>query len=123
MVWIVTVTPRPLYPWERSGTHCIGGWVGPRAGLDGYRKSRPQRYSIPGPSSQYRVPIPTELPRSRISGRKDTKKSLIGPALSTPVQNNSCSKSLISYPLEEENRTHFRNDVILILKTKTRQPK
>ena len=28
-------------PRERPGTHCIGGWVGPRAGLDGCGKSRP----------------------------------------------------------------------------------
>jgi hypothetical protein len=35
--------------------------VGPRAGLDGCGKSRPHRDSIPGPSSQYRVAIPTEL--------------------------------------------------------------
>ena len=28
-----------LHPWERPGTHCIGGWVGPRASLDGLRKS------------------------------------------------------------------------------------
>ena len=34
MVWLVNATPRPLYPWERAGTYCIGGWVGPRAGLD-----------------------------------------------------------------------------------------
>ena len=26
---------------ERLGTNCIGGWVGPRAGLDGCGKSRP----------------------------------------------------------------------------------
>jgi hypothetical protein len=26
---------------ERPGTHCIGGWVGPMAGLDGCGKSRP----------------------------------------------------------------------------------
>ena len=26
--------PAVLYPRERPGTHCIGGWVGPRAGLD-----------------------------------------------------------------------------------------
>ena len=28
--------PRPgrFTPRERTGTHCIGGWVGPRAGLD-----------------------------------------------------------------------------------------
>jgi hypothetical protein len=25
----------PALPRERPGTHCIGGWVGPRAGLDG----------------------------------------------------------------------------------------
>jgi hypothetical protein len=24
-----------LPPGKRPGTHCIGGWVGPRAGLDG----------------------------------------------------------------------------------------
>jgi hypothetical protein len=40
-----------LYPREKPGTHCIGGWVGPRAGLDRCGKSRPQRDSIPGPSS------------------------------------------------------------------------
>ena len=34
MGWVVKATPRPLYPRERPGTHCIGGWVGPRAGLD-----------------------------------------------------------------------------------------
>ena len=27
---------------ERPGTHCIGGWVGPRAGLDRCGKFRPQ---------------------------------------------------------------------------------
>jgi len=32
--------PAALYPWERAGTHCTGGWVGPGAGLDG-GKSRP----------------------------------------------------------------------------------
>ena len=28
-------------PRERPGTHCVGGWVVPRAGLDGCGKSRP----------------------------------------------------------------------------------
>jgi hypothetical protein len=36
---IVNVTPRPLYPRERPGSHCVGGWVGPSAGLDGCGKS------------------------------------------------------------------------------------
>jgi hypothetical protein len=31
--WVVSTTPRPLYARERPGTHCTGGWVGPRAGL------------------------------------------------------------------------------------------
>jgi hypothetical protein len=44
-------TPAALPPGERPGTHYIGGWVGPRAGLDGCEKSRPHRDSIPGPSS------------------------------------------------------------------------
>jgi hypothetical protein len=30
-----------LYPQERPGTHCSGGWVGPRVGLDRCEKSRP----------------------------------------------------------------------------------
>jgi hypothetical protein len=43
--------PAALYPWERPGTHCTGGWVGPRAGLHRCGKSRPHQDSIPGPSS------------------------------------------------------------------------
>ena len=38
---MVNVTPRPLYSQERTGTHFIGGWVGPRSGLDRCEKSRP----------------------------------------------------------------------------------
>jgi hypothetical protein len=49
--WVLNATPRPLYPRERLGIHCTGGWVGPRAGLDGCGKSRPQRDSIPRPSN------------------------------------------------------------------------
>ena len=33
--------PAALYPLERPITHCAGGWVGPRAGLDRCGKSRP----------------------------------------------------------------------------------
>jgi len=38
---VVKATSRLFYPRERPGTHCIGGRVGPRAGLDGYGKSPP----------------------------------------------------------------------------------
>jgi hypothetical protein len=32
-------TPAALYLRKRLGTHCTGGWVGPRAGLDRCGKS------------------------------------------------------------------------------------
>jgi hypothetical protein len=51
VVSVVSTTPRPLYPRERPGTHCTGGWVGPRAGMDVCEKSRPHWDSIPGASS------------------------------------------------------------------------
>ena len=43
--------PAALNPQERLGTHYTGGWVGPRAGLDG-RKTRPHRDSIPDPPAR-----------------------------------------------------------------------
>ena len=33
--------PAAFTPRERPGTHCTGGWVGRRAGLDRCGKSRP----------------------------------------------------------------------------------
>jgi hypothetical protein len=41
-------TPANLPPGKNSGTHCIGGWLGPKAGLNGCGKSRLHRDSIPG---------------------------------------------------------------------------
>jgi len=35
-------TPAALYPLETPSTHCTGGWVGLRPGLDKCGKSRPQ---------------------------------------------------------------------------------
>ena len=55
-----------LLPGKRAGTLCIGGWADPRASLDGCGKSCPHRDSIPGPSSPYRVAIPTELSRATL---------------------------------------------------------
>jgi hypothetical protein len=52
---------RPLYPRKTLGSHCTGGWVDNRAGVDGCGKSRPHQDSILGPSSPLRVAIPTEL--------------------------------------------------------------
>ena len=63
MGWVLNATPRSLYPREGPVTNCTGGWVGPRAGLDGYGKSRPHRVSIAGPSNPYRVATSTALSR------------------------------------------------------------
>ena len=38
---MVSAKLRPIYPPERPGTRCIGGWVGPRTGLDGCGNYRP----------------------------------------------------------------------------------
>jgi len=40
----------PLPPGVRPSSLSIGGWVGLRAGMDGYGKSRPHCDSIPEPS-------------------------------------------------------------------------
>ena len=54
--------PAALYPQERPGTHFTGGWVGPRASLDGRKISSStgirSRTVQPGSS----IAIPTELP-------------------------------------------------------------
>jgi len=35
---VVIATPQQLCPQERPRTHCVGGWVGCRVGLDGCGK-------------------------------------------------------------------------------------
>jgi len=54
---VVNLTPRPLYPQERPGSH----WVDPRTGLDVCETSRLHRDSIPGlparSDSLYRCPL------------------------------------------------------------------
>lgn len=47
---------------NRAGLHCTGGRVGPKDRLEGCRKSRLHRHSIPGPSRLQRFATPTELP-------------------------------------------------------------
>jgi hypothetical protein len=60
--WVVSTTPLPLYPRERPDTHCTGGWVGPRAGLDVCEKSHPTGIRSPGrpvrSQSLYRLSYP-----------------------------------------------------------------
>ena len=57
--------PAALYPRQRPRTHFTGGWVGPRAGLDGCGNSRPHRDSIPDrparSQSLYRLSYPAQI--------------------------------------------------------------
>jgi hypothetical protein len=41
MGWVAIFKLRPLYPRERPGTDCVGGWVCLRASLERCGKSRP----------------------------------------------------------------------------------
>jgi hypothetical protein len=58
----VSFTPWPLYPRERApGSHLIGGFVGPRAGLDAAVRRKipnPSRDSNPGSSNSYLSAVP-----------------------------------------------------------------
>ena len=43
-------TPAALYLRQRPGTHCTGGWVGTRVGLDGWKITSPLGFDT-GPSN------------------------------------------------------------------------
>jgi len=66
MGWVVNATPRPLYPLERPGTHCIGGCMGLRAGLDKCGKSRPP----PGFDPRTVQPVTSRYTAYAIPGNK-----------------------------------------------------
>jgi hypothetical protein len=56
---VVNTTPWP--PERTTGTHCAGGWVSPKTGLNGCRKCLPCWSSHPDPS---RVDVTTTLLQS-----------------------------------------------------------
>jgi len=62
VVWSAS-RPGRLYPRERPGTHCTGGWVGRGAGLNRCGKSRPTGIRSPVPpahsESQYQLRYPS----------------------------------------------------------------
>jgi hypothetical protein len=53
-------------PLAKFGTHFTEGLVGNKVGEDGRGKCRPYSDSISGPSSPYRVAIPTEISRPAV---------------------------------------------------------
>jgi hypothetical protein len=69
---LVSPTLRPLYPRERTGAHCMGGWMGSRTGLAGYGKSRPHRDSIPWSSNYTDYATPAQNIYYRDVNRRST---------------------------------------------------
>jgi hypothetical protein len=67
--WVVSFMTRPLHPQGRTPrTHWLGGWVGPRAGLDAVMKREipsPYRDSNLRSSSPYPSAIPLSYPCSK----------------------------------------------------------
>jgi hypothetical protein len=78
--WVVSTTPRPLYPRERPGTHCTGGWVGPRAGLYVCKNYHPIMIRSPDPltlcQSLYRLSYPAHIHMGENIKRTSTKSRL-----------------------------------------------
>jgi hypothetical protein len=77
MGWVVNATPRPAYPRERSGSHCLRGLMGPRAGLDGVENLASTGIRSPDcparSQSLYRLSYPG--PRGTTYEKKKTFKS------------------------------------------------
>jgi hypothetical protein len=58
------LTVAALFPVKNPGTHCIGGWVGPRADLEAVEKIIPGIYRKSNPDiPACRPRLPTELSR------------------------------------------------------------
>jgi len=66
MGWVISAMRRPLYSREEPGTHCIRGWVGPKADLDRYGKTRLHRDSISVLCNPQRFAISTALSRPTV---------------------------------------------------------
>jgi hypothetical protein len=60
---------------KKPFTHFIGGWVGPRAGLDGCGKKCSHWDSIPRLSTPLRFAIPTELFRLKTPSGSEFERS------------------------------------------------
>ena len=64
MGWEVNATPQPLYPRERPGTYCIGGWT-PRTVRTVAEKEAPNGIQSPDGSARsgllYRLSYPGPL--------------------------------------------------------------
>jgi hypothetical protein len=54
--------PAALYPGDRPSTHCTGGWVGSRVGLDGWKISPPSGIRSPDRPARSQSLYPISYP-------------------------------------------------------------
>jgi hypothetical protein len=94
MGWMVSITPQPRFtPEERTpGTHCTGGWVGPRAGMDAEVRRKILSLSgiEPRPSSQTLYCL--SYPSSR---RQSVPQNILFVAATLPLPPRSSHHSLL----------------------------
>ena len=88
--------------------------MGPRAGLEGRGKSRPHRDSIPGPSSPYRVAIPTTLSGLPKAGENRNTGRITHPtATSSPAK---LTRTALGFNLSFRVSSEATNFLILDMK-------
>jgi hypothetical protein len=72
--------PAALPPGKKPGIHDTGGWVGLRASLDGYEKSRPHLDSMPGANryTDYDIPAKHTHTRAAWNGLMSKLDAVVG---------------------------------------------
>ena len=97
----------------RPGTHCISGWMGPMAGLDGCGKYCLHRDSIRVPFCPQRVAVPTELSRPVhvrfVLGEVTMKHVCSDDSPSTPVLFHQCFMCIFMLKTNFATRTKVRS--------------
>ena len=122
MGWVVNAMPQPFYPQEKPCTPCIGGWVGPWAGLDGCRKSHPPNgirspdhlvcaesldwLSYPGPRVMSYMMTNFELHTENTGAHqiKSISPSNLHSGILEAVENSKIIKSVYTYLLAPRSR-------------------
>jgi hypothetical protein len=77
--------PAALPPVKRPDTHCIRGWVGPRARLDGYGKTLPHRDSMAYQVLRYWRVCPAIHPIKTVLTLLKKKADHVWPAAFCPI--------------------------------------
>jgi hypothetical protein len=94
--WVVSIMPRPRFtPGQRAhGTHCTGGWVGPRAGLDAETRGKilcPCRGSNPGrpvrSQSLYWLSYPAPVDRVLVANLRSYNIFIFHVSINTRMNN------------------------------------